>query len=214
MVGIAGEDDLDAPPDVTSDRTEVQHTVEAVLASSPHPAPAPISASPFRNGNPRISPVGEKLNAEESAAIRAQLILEIESFPEDDLQPRAIAILKAKNRLSADDAKLVEEAFAARMALQGVSSEALATEEPASAPTDPSQPQPPVASTDAVKRPRGRPRKVKAPIDATEPSLKPSPRQPQLWRRGHLVGETGYRSRRDFAYALGFDAAHRMKARA
>jgi hypothetical protein len=57
---------------------------------------------------------------------------------------------------------------------QGVSSEALATEEPSSAPTDPSQPQPPVASTDAVKRPRGRPRKVKAPIDATEPSPIPS----------------------------------------
>src|SRR6202022_4470435 len=32
MVGIAGEDDLDAPPDVTSDRTEVQHTVEVGVA--------------------------------------------------------------------------------------------------------------------------------------------------------------------------------------
>jgi hypothetical protein len=40
------------------------------------------------------------------------------------------------------------------------------------------------------------------------------PRQPQLRRRGHLVGTTGYRSRRDIANALGFDAAHRMKARA
>jgi hypothetical protein len=171
MVGIAGEDDLDAPPDVTSDRTEVQHTVEVVLASSPRPAPAPISASPFRNGNPRISPVGEKLNAEESAAIRAQLILEIETLPEDDLQPRAIAILNAKNRLSADDSKLVEEAFAARMALQGAPSENPATEELGSAPIDPNPPQPPVASTEPVKRPRGRPRKVKAPIDVTGPSL-------------------------------------------
>jgi len=42
-----------------------------------------------------------------------------QALPEDDLQPRAIVILKAKNRLSAEDAKLVEEAFAGRMALQG-----------------------------------------------------------------------------------------------
>jgi hypothetical protein len=88
-------------------------------------------------------------------------------LPEDNLQPRAIAILKAKNRLSADDAKLVEEAFAAKMAPQGASPEA--TEEPSSVPTDPIQSQPPLASTDAVKpaRPRGRPRKTKKPIDET-----------------------------------------------
>ena len=70
------------------DAFEVQHTVEVGVAPSPSPTPAPISASPFRNGNPRISPVGEKLNAEESTAIRAQLIREIETLPEVDLQPR------------------------------------------------------------------------------------------------------------------------------
>ena len=164
MVGIAGEDDLDAPPDVTSDRPEGPNALEAGLAPNPSAAPAP-SASPFRNGN--SPPVGKKLNAEESAAIRARLILEIESLPEDDLQLRAIAILKAKNRLSADDAKLVEEAFATRMALQGASSEAPAAEEPSSVPTDPTQSQPLLVPTNAVKpvRPRGRPRKTKKPID-------------------------------------------------
>jgi len=90
------------------------------------------------------------------------------------VQPRAVAILKAKNRLSADDAKQVEEAFVARMALQGASSDAPATEEPASVPIDPSPPQPPLASTDAVKRPRGRPRKTKAPIKVIEAPLIPS----------------------------------------
>jgi hypothetical protein len=103
MVGIAGEDDLDAPPDVTNDRPG-QSTVETGLAPNPSAAPAP-SASPFRNGN--SPPVGKKLNAEESAAIRARLTQEIETLARDDLQPRAISILKAKNRLSADDAKLV-----------------------------------------------------------------------------------------------------------
>jgi hypothetical protein len=106
--------------------------------------------------------------------IRARLIQEIETLPQDDLQARAIAILKAKNRLSADDAKLVEEAFAVRIAPQGTPSEHPATEEPGSAPIDPSPPQPPAASTDAFKRPRGRPRKVKAPIEATEAPPIPS----------------------------------------
>src|SRR5229473_775172 len=168
MVGIAGEDDLDAPPDVTNDRPG-QGMAEAELAPNPSAAPAP-SASPFGNGN--SPPVGKKLNAEESAAIRARLIQEIETLPQDDLQARAISILKAKNRLSADDAKLVEDAFEARIAVRG-SSEALATEDPTFAPTDPAPPQPPSAPTDADKAPRqrGRPRKVKA---AAEQSAAPS----------------------------------------
>jgi len=167
MVGISGEDDLDAPPDVTSDRPEGTNTLVASLGPNCSSAAAPVSARPFSNSSPRVPPVGEKLNAEESPAIRAQLILEIESLPEDDLQLRAIAILKAKNRLSADDAKLVEEAFATRMALQGASSEAPAAEEHSFVPTDPTQSQPLFVPTNAVKpvRPRGRPRKTKKPID-------------------------------------------------
>ena len=82
-----------------------------------------------------------------------------------NLRPALRTILKAKNRLSADDAKLVEDAFAARMALQGSLPDAWTTDAPTTpAPTRPTPPQPPSASTDAVKprRPRGRPGKVKA----------------------------------------------------
>jgi hypothetical protein len=44
-----------------------------------------------------------------------------ETLPQDeDPQSRAIAALKAKNRLLSDGAKLVEEAFMASMALQSV----------------------------------------------------------------------------------------------
>jgi hypothetical protein len=166
MVGIAGEDDLDAP-DVTNEQPKADKTAGARLGSGGEPTPVRSSQPPI--ANPNIPSVREKLSVDDSAAIRVQLIREIETLPEDDLQPRAIAILKAKNRLSADDAKQVETAFAARMAPQGASPEALTADEPTSAPTDPSQPQPPLASTDAVKppRPRGRPRKVKA---ATEQS--------------------------------------------
>jgi hypothetical protein len=62
------------------------------------------------------------------------------------------------------------------MALQGALPEALTADEPVSAPTDLSQPQPPLASTDAVKppRPRGRPRKVKAAAEQSAAPLVPS----------------------------------------
>ncbi len=169
MVGIAGEDDLDAP-DLTNDQPKGDKSADARLGAGVDPAP--VRSSQLRTMNPYIPPVREKLGADDSSAIRAQLIREIETLPEGDLQPRAIAILKAKNRLLADDAKRVEDAFAARMALQGALPEALTTDEPPSAPADPTPTQPPSASTDAVKplRQRGRPRKVKA---AAEPSAAP-----------------------------------------
>jgi hypothetical protein len=159
MVGIAGEDDLDAP-DIANEGPKGDKTAEASHAPNSGVEPVPARANQFRAGDPASRPVREKLSAEESAAARAELVREIQTLPEDDLQPRAIAILKSKNRLSADDAKQVEEAFAAKMALQTASPEALAIEEPALPATNPSQPQPPLVSTDAVKRARGRPRKV------------------------------------------------------
>jgi hypothetical protein len=168
MVGIAGEDDLDAPPDVTNDPAEGRKAPDASLA--PNPTPAPVAPSQPHTGKGINPPVGVKLCANESAAISAQLIREIETLPGDDLQPRAIAILKAKNRLSAEDAKRVEDAFAARMQTLDASPESSTTDDPASAPTDPAPLQTPPAPAGAVKRPRGRPRKVKA---AAEPSAPP-----------------------------------------
>jgi hypothetical protein len=142
MVGIAGEDDLDAP-DLINDQPQGDKAADVRLAPRSSVDPSPIRSSQFRAGNPTIPPV----RADDSAAIRAELIQEIETLPVDDLQSRAIAILKAKNRLSGDDAKRVEDAFAARMALQGASPEALTTDKAPPAPTDPTVPQPPSAST-------------------------------------------------------------------
>ena len=158
MVGIAGEDDLDAP-DVINDQPK--GGVE----------PAPVRASPLRTENSGIPLVKEKFGADESAAIRAQLIREIEALPEDNLQPRAIAILKAKNRLLADDAKLVEQAFAARMALQGAlldaSAENVSTSGPVVEPSPP-EPQSVLVLTAKPARRRGRPKKSKAPTEVAE----------------------------------------------
>jgi ERF superfamily len=165
MVGIAGEDDLDAPPDATEAEEGPKAAVTG-LGGNPEPAPAPARPSQFKPANgTNHPPVREKLGAEESAAIRAQLVQEIETLPEDGLQSRAIAILKAKNCLSTDDAKLVEDAFAARMAQQEPWVEALKTDQPASVAADPSLPPPAPAPRDVVKRPRGRPRKLQPPIE-------------------------------------------------
>jgi hypothetical protein len=167
MVGIAGEDDLDAPPDLTDD----VKAVDSGPASSP--GPAPVRPSQSQTGNGTIPQIPAKLSAEESTAISAQLIREIEILPEDDLQQRAIAILKAKNRLSADDAKQVEDAFAARMVLQEGLPKEMATDGSMSALSDPAQPQPTAASTGPAKpqRQKSRSRKIKA---ATEQSVAPA----------------------------------------
>jgi hypothetical protein len=189
MVGIAGEDDLDAP-DLTNDQPRDDKAAEVRLASTSGIEPAPARSTQFRTGNPTIPPVREKLCADESAALRTQLIQDVETLAQDeDLQPRAIAMLKAKNRLSADDAKLVEEAFAARMVLQGPSPEAWTPDQPTSAPTGPTPPQQPSALTGAVKspRPRGRPRKVKAtaeqPVSSPVPSRLIVDDNPPTWTR-------------------------------
>ena len=87
MVGIAGEDDLDAP-DLADDGPKGDKKAEIDLALSNGLAPKPADASRSRT---RITPpVQEKLNAKESAAAKAQLIQEIQTLPESELQPRAI----------------------------------------------------------------------------------------------------------------------------
>src|SRR5258705_13258279 len=72
MVGIAGEDDLDAP-DVINDRRSGDQAVDSGRAANPGVAPAPVRSSQFGTGNPNIAPVREKLDAEDPAGSTAQL---------------------------------------------------------------------------------------------------------------------------------------------
>jgi hypothetical protein len=173
MVGIAGEDDLDSP-DLAGDGGRGGKTAEVGLSARVDPEATPDRSIQSRAGNRTPTLVYEKLSAEASAATRAQLIQEIQALPKDELQLRAIAILKTKNRLSADDAKLVEKAFAARVAVPYASLEAPAE---SVSPTNPNGPQPPTASPDSVKRARRRPRKTSAAINhpAAPPITSPSP---------------------------------------
>jgi hypothetical protein len=149
---------------MTSTRRPMSPMTRRQSIGTPHLVPVPRRPTQSQTRNGTAPQILAKLGAEESAAIRAQLIGEIEIFPEDDLQQKAIAILKAKNRISTDDAKRVEDAFAARMVLQETLQNHMAADGAMSTLSDPAQPQPTTTSTGPAKSPRqkGRPRKVKA----------------------------------------------------
>jgi hypothetical protein len=139
--------------------------------------PPPDRSIQLATERPTTLPVQKKLATEQSAMASADLIREIETLAEDELESRAIGILRAKNRLSADDAKRVEDAFANRKAVPGELSADLASDNAVSAPSNQGAPRPTQASTKAEKppRPRSRPRKVKHEITAPAAVLsKPS----------------------------------------
>jgi hypothetical protein len=104
LVGIAGEDDLDAPDMIASEL--------APATSAPKDAnrSAQITRN-IRNGSIRrnTKPV---LEADRSAALRDQLIAEIANLTNgDELALWAYRRLSAKNTLSAEDARAVETAY-------------------------------------------------------------------------------------------------------
>jgi ERF superfamily len=176
MVGIAGEDDLDSPS-FADDRPTGHKAAKDLVAPDTGLRPAPNRATQLRTEKPGFPPIREKLSAEQSAAIRAQLIQGIETLPEGDLQPRAIAILRAKNRLSAEDAKLVEESFVVRIAQHAALPESLTNNELTSTPTEtPSQSASGPIATAKPVRARGRPRKAKAAAEQfAAPPVPPKP---------------------------------------
>jgi hypothetical protein len=114
LVGIAGEDDLDAP-DLAGPSTEGPKKVTANGNGSQeiHSARRPVresnrSASP----SPRL-----ELSAALSTSLRDELLRQIDRLSAaDDAALWAQRNLAAKNKLAAADARCVEEAFAARLA--------------------------------------------------------------------------------------------------
>jgi hypothetical protein len=113
LVGIAGEDDLDAPdlmaptkPPSKVDRTASNTRGE--LSGGPGPQ--------FSAGRPRnVAP--PSLEAEASIALRDQLMTELESLSSaDEAANWAHRVLGKKNTLVVSDAIRVEQAFQARMA--------------------------------------------------------------------------------------------------
>jgi|HubBroStandDraft_6_1064221.scaffolds.fasta_scaffold68459_1 hypothetical protein len=110
LVGIAGEDDHDAP-DLNAEPS-ASSTVDGSGGRAPDPNPAPLSR---RRPNGK-GPGGPMLAPDASAALRDQLLsqLAIVSGGEEAAQ-WAHKILGAKNTLTDSDARQIEDAFALRL---------------------------------------------------------------------------------------------------
>ena len=122
LVGIAGEDDLDAPdlgaaPKAGADQPSGPdgqkpngHAFAAGL-----PAPGAPEA-----GSPPVRPAKPVLAADQSAALRDRLVAELDALQSaDEAASWAHRSLPAKNTLTAADADLVEAGFRARLAAFG-----------------------------------------------------------------------------------------------
>src|SRR5262249_50249560 len=116
LVGIAGEDDLDAPDLCDGPRSPTQSADERSL--KPHGQPL-VQQRKSGNGQRRYGIHGERprtLKPEQSAALREKLLAAVGSITStDNAAIWAREALAAKNRLAAGDAKLVEDAFEHRL---------------------------------------------------------------------------------------------------
>jgi hypothetical protein len=116
LVGIAGEDDLDAP-DLIGPGTQIgKPNIESKsVGNGGKPTSSNRRAGPNKFSSP--SPDSE-LSVTLSASLRAELLREIECLgAAEDAALWAQRRLPAKNQLSATDAQQVEESFAAKLAL-------------------------------------------------------------------------------------------------
>src|SRR5262245_10899320 len=123
LVGIAGEDDLDAPDlCVAPPTTGVGATGAAGERSANPTARTDDLRLPSRShGNGRLRGAERTLSApvlssDESAALRDRLLGEIAGLQSQERATNwAQGALAAKNRLTAEDAKVLEEAFEKRL---------------------------------------------------------------------------------------------------
>jgi hypothetical protein len=120
MVGIAGEDDLDAP-DLTEPNPEIEGRRGNSKTARNGGRQAGPDHLPRRSGRANksgsTSPEPE-LSATLSASLRTELLREIEGLSStDDASQWAQRRLLAKNRLATADARQVEEAFATELGI-------------------------------------------------------------------------------------------------
>jgi len=123
LVGIAGEDDLDAP--------DLNAGPAPKPTPDPDPAPSPANQSRLNGHGLEVSPGaaagarrryssahrGPVLEADQSALLRDRLFGEIAQLTStEESTTWALRILPAKNTLTTEDAQTVEAGFAARVA--------------------------------------------------------------------------------------------------
>jgi hypothetical protein len=110
LVGIAGEDDLDAP-----DLYGTGQTTGSNAQSTPNVNGGPAPGSSNGSAHKRHAPEKAILAPEASAVLRAQLMTELEVVTSEEAIAWARQHLPAKNTLTADDARIIEDAFQAKM---------------------------------------------------------------------------------------------------
>ncbi len=122
LVGIAGEDDLDAP-DLNASMPGGSGAEKPAATSQGRLNGGQGTAHqiPSRRGlKATAKPVKPLLGTEASAALRDRLVAEVQAIASsDDATIWAYRILAAKNTLIAADARQVEDAFQARLASFG-----------------------------------------------------------------------------------------------
>ena len=120
LVGIAGEDDLDAPgltaptvPDSGSEKPLNSNKIAGMNGGRGGGA-APIR----RNGKADTASIKPVLDPDGSAALRDQILTDLDRLNSADAAAMwAHQIMAAKNSLAAADARRVEDAFAAKIAI-------------------------------------------------------------------------------------------------
>jgi ERF superfamily len=127
LVGIAGEDDLDAPdlnggmsaPPHPGGLNESGQDAVAAMLDRPSNAAASVPSTPAAPDNGRrkqVNPARLVLAADHSLALREKLISELIGFTDSDaLTIWAQRILALKNQLTTDDAKVIESAFVEKL---------------------------------------------------------------------------------------------------
>jgi ERF superfamily len=136
LVGIAGEDDLDAPDlpvlKLNGDDRKVGTVDDAGRVNGHSAGPARTSSPVTTNGSrrkPLPRPSNPVLAADASVALRDQLLAEMANMTgAEELLGWAHRSLPAKNKLTSADAQLVELAFGSK--LNAVSGDGEPTREP------------------------------------------------------------------------------------
>ena len=125
LVGIAGEDDIDAPdlkaPMVGGSGAEIPAPDNQGRLNGGHPAQRISGARRVKTASKPPKPI---LGPEASAALRDRLMTELEAVgSSDDATSWARRILSGKNSLIAADAQQVEDAFRVKLASFGTTAD-------------------------------------------------------------------------------------------
>lgn len=123
LVGIAGEDDLDAPDlpilALNGGGAAPKLNSQGKDHSNGHAAPVAASPAPFGARNrvrPSVTVAKTILAPDQSAAVREQLLTELAGLTSaDQIDDWAHCALPTKSTLTATDAGLIEDAFRARL---------------------------------------------------------------------------------------------------